>query len=350
MNARNICSITGVALAIAGLIIVLGVSDSLATDLLGLALFFVGCAVGLLPTKAPTIAWRELSSYFVSPIAYILIAMHLLMVAIIFNDSVLVSQRAELEPLFGNLTWLALILCPVITMRLLAEEARSGTLETILTAPITDVELALGKFIGGFGFFVAVHVPTLVFIYIMARQGSPDYGIIAASYAGLLLLGALLISIGLFISAFTKNQVIAAFVGFVAMFGMFIIGRLGTQIPGEVNIPGLAIAVVVALGFAVVLSVVLYQSIRKIAVPLVVSLVVAVGGIAACVIGRAGIKEHISDFAVKPGQVLHYIGLGSHYMDFTRGIVSSQHVLYYLTLSVFFLFLTVRMIESHRWR
>ena len=293
MNTKTIFSIIGTVLAIVGLVIVLGVSDSLGTDILGLALFFVGCAVGLMLTKAPAIAWRELSSYFVSPIAYILMAAYLVVVALIFNFSVLGSQRAELEPLFGSMTWLALFLCPAITMRLLSEEARSGTLETMLTAPITDVELALGKFIGALGFFAAVNVPTLVFVYVMARQGDPDYGTIAAAYTGVILLGALLLSIGLFVSAFTKNQVIAAFVSFVAVFGLFIVGDLGRLVGGKSKVLGL-------------------------------------------------------EFDL--GAMIEYVGAARHFMDFTRGIVSSQHVLYYITLSVFFLFLTVRMVESHRWR
>ena len=293
MNTKIIFSIIGTVLAIVGLVIVLGVSDSLDTDILGLALFVGGCAVGLMLTKAPAIAWRELSSYFVSPIAYILIAAYLVVIALIFNFSVLASQRAELEPLFGSMTFVLLFFCPVITMRLISEEARSGTLETMLTLPITDAELAVGKFIGGFAFFVALHVPTLVFVYVIGRQASLDYGTIAASYGGLLLMGTLFISVGLFISSLTENQVIAAFLGIVANLALLLTGTLGRLIRAESTIFGLEVDL---------------------------------------------------------GAMIRYASVGEHYLDFTRGIVSSQHVLYYITVSVFFLFLTVRMLESHRWR
>jgi len=293
LNRRNICYILGGAMAVLGLVLLLALSDSLSTDVPGLALLVAGGIVGLMFTKTPVIAWRELMNYFVSPIAYILMAAYLVVVALIFNFGVLAGHRAHLEPLFGSMTWLALFLCPIITMRLLSEEARSGTLETVLTTPITDVEITLGKFFGAFAFYVTVNLPTLAFVYILAWQGNPDLGTIAASYLGVLLLGALLISIGLLASAFTKNQVIAAFVGFVAMFALFIVGELGRVVGGEFSIFGLEVDL---------------------------------------------------------GKIIEYAGSGGHYMDFTRGVVNSQHVLYFVMLCVFFLFLTVRMVESHKWR
>jgi len=293
MTKKSICYIIGTVLFLCGLVLLLGGSDSTGGDLLGLLLLIGGGVVGLMFTKAPTIAWRELTAFFVSPIAYILMGAYFIVVSLIFNYSVLGSMRAHLEPLFGSITWLTLFLCPLITMRLLSEEARSGTLETMLTVPITDLEITLGKFLGAFGFYTAIQVPTLVFVYVLARQGSPDYGTIISGYVGVLLLGALLISIGLFISAFTKNQVIAAFISIVTIFVLFIIGGLGRLVSADFSLFGLTINI---------------------------------------------------------GKVIEYADASTHYMDFTKGLVMSQHVLYYVTLVVFFLFLTVRMVESHKWR
>jgi len=237
---------------------------------------------GLMFTHAPTIARRELGGFFYSPIAYILMAAYLIVVAYFFNVGI--QYRAQMEQTFVIMTWLSLFMCPVITMRLLAEEARLGTLETMMTTPITDFELAIGKFVGAFLFYLILNLPTLVFVFVLARAGKPDYGTIVASYVGIVLFGAMLISAGLLVSAFTKNQVISAFVSFVATFMLFFVGIMGRNMSGV------------------------------------------------------------------PGKVVSYIGAATHYMDFTRGMIMSQHVLYYITLCVFFLFLTVRTVESHRWR
>ena len=284
MNARKICHFLGPIIAVCGLALVLGISDSLGTDMLGLAMIVAGCVAGLAPTKAPAIAWRELASFFVSPIAYILMAAYLVVIAFFFNAEIQGSGQAQMEQTFVMMTWLSLFICPIITMRLLSEEARSGTLETMLTAPITDFELAIGKYVGAFLFYLSLQVPTLVFVYILARQGAPDYGTIISSYAGMVLFGAMLISMGLLISAFTKNQVISAFVSFVGMFILFFLSYMGQQIGGMM------------------------------------------------------------------GSVVQYMGAVTHYIDFTMGQINSQHVLYYVFLSVLFLFFSVRAVESHKWR
>ena len=283
MAKKTIFYAIGTILCLAGLALVLAFTNT-TLNLIGGGLMLLGAVLGLMFTHAPTIAWRELSSFFVSPIAYILMAAYLIIVAYFFNVGIQGSGRAQMEQTFVIMTWLSLFICPVITMRLLAEEARLGTLETMVTAPITDFELTIGKFIGAFLFYLMLNAPTLVFVYVLSRGASPDYGTIIASYVGLILFGAMLISAGLLISAFTKNQVIAAFVSFVATFLLFFVGIMGRGMSGA------------------------------------------------------------------PGKVVSYIGAATHYMDFTRGIVISQHVLYYVSLSVFFLFLTVRAVESHKWR
>ena len=251
---------------------------------IGGVLFVAGCVVGLMFTHAPAIALRELSSYCVSPIAYVLIAAYVVGVAFVFNADLQTTGRAQMEETFYLMTWFALFLCPVITMRLLAEEARAGTMETMFTVPITDFELTAGKFAGGFLFFLIMQAPTLVFVYVLAHRGNADIGVIISSYAGLLLLGALLISVGLLISAITANQVIAAFVSFVAMFVLFMFTRMGEALGGWW------------------------------------------------------------------GSVISYAGVDRHCSDFMRGMVQSQHVLYYLTVTAFFIFATVRVVESHKWR
>ena len=281
MSRQSLFYIIGAALCIAGLVLVLAFTGA-TLNIIGGVLFVLGGVAGLMFTHAPTIARRELGGFFYSPIAYILMAAYLIVVAYFFNVGI--QYRAQMEQTFVIMTWLSLFMCPVITMRLLAEEARLGTLETMMTTPITDFELAIGKFVGAFLFYLILNLPTLVFVFVLARAGKPDYGTIVASYVGIVLFGAMLISAGLLVSAFTRNQVISAFVSFVATFMLFFVGIMGRNMSGV------------------------------------------------------------------PGKVVSYIGAATHYMDFTKGIILSQHVLYYITLCVFFLFLTVRTVESHRWR
>ena len=283
MSKQSLFYIIGAALCIAGLVLVLAFTSA-GLNIIGGVLFLLGCVAGLIFTHAPTIARRELGGFFYSPIAYILMAAYLGVIAFIFCAGIQASGRAQTEQTFGIMMFLSLFICPVITMRLLAEEARLGTLETMTTAPITDFELTIGKFVGAFLFYLILNIPTLVFVLVLSLAGKPDYGTIIASYVGIVLFGAMLISVGLLVSAFTKNQVISAFVSFVATFLLYLVGIMGRNAPGI------------------------------------------------------------------PGKVISYIGAATHYMDFTRGMIMSQHVLYYITLCVFFLFLTVRTVESHRWR
>jgi len=371
MSKQSLFYVIGAAMCIAGLVLVLAFTGA-AMNVIGGVLFVLGCVAGLMFTHAPTIARRELGGFFYSPIAYILMAAYLIVVAYFFNVGI--QYRAQMEQTFVIMTWLSLFMCPVITMRLLAEEARLGTLETMMTAPITDFELTIGKFVGAFLFYLILNLPTLAFVFVLSRAGKPDYGTIIASYVGIVLFGAMLISAGLLVSAFTKNQVISAFVSFVATFLLFFVGIMGRGV--NAVLPMIVFAIIAALvpNFVLFLYgilgpgltsreriffatggatspslfVILYGLLAR-RLTIVNRIMFCLGGLlaigySACVLSIA--KGH----SVKLGNVITYIGAASHYMDFTRGMIMSQHVLYFITLCVFFLFLTVRTVESHRWR
>jgi len=163
-----------------------------------------------------TIARRELQAYFVSPIAYVVSAAFLLIMGAVFSIVLVNSREATLRYTFGNgfVLIFILLMAPALTMRLLAEEQRSGTLELLLTAPVRDWEVVLGKFLASLGLWAAMLALTLVYpAIILVLGGDLDRGPAVSVYLGMLLLGSGFLAIGVLTSALTQNQVIAFVVG-----------------------------------------------------------------------------------------------------------------------------------------
>ncbi len=172
------------------------------------------------------IAGKELRTYFVSPVAYVIVAFWLVAMGFFFWIST-ASGDASLRNIFGVVTILLLLITPALTMRLLAEESRTGTLELLLTAPIRDWEVVLGKFLAVVGLFVAMMALTFVYpLLLWLFKGNPDWGPIWSGYFGLLLLGMAFLAVGLFASALTSNQMVSAVISFVILLILFIIGQV----------------------------------------------------------------------------------------------------------------------------
>jgi len=244
--------------------------------------------------NVPAMIRREFVSYFLSPIAYVM-----LVVAMGFNGFVFTliinflsdpsSPRIPpLQMLFGGTMffWLTVIFfVPVITMRLIAEERKSGTIETLMTAPVTDLEVIVSKFLAAWGFYICLWLPTLVYVLLLSRFTDIDIGPVFSGYMGTMLVGAMFISLGLMVSAFTRNQIIAAILAFLVCAVLFAVGILD------------------------------YLSMDS-------------GG----------------------ESVLGYLNLYSHMEEMSRGIVDSRRLVYYVSTTVAALFLSVRALETRRWR
>ena len=234
-----------------------------------------------------TLARRELSVYFFSPIAYIVIAIFLMISGILFaTQNFAPGAESSLRRILGDVMPIILVfILPMITMRLLAEEYRSGTIETLMTAPVSDVDVVLGKFAGAFAFYLVMLGGTLLYPVLVAIWGSIDLGMLICSYVGLMLLGGFYIAVGLFFSAWTRNQVIAVVCSFVLLAILtFLANYLGSLLSGW------------------------------------------------------------------PRIILQQIDVFSHYPDFSRGALVLNHVVFFVTLTALFLFLTVKTLESRRWR
>jgi ABC-2 type transport system permease protein len=160
-------------------------------------------------THVLTIAKREMTSLFFSPIAYVVLGVFGFGTALIFFTQFGPGAPAEMRGVLGAVSVLMIFLVPAISMRLLSEEYRSGTIETLMTLPISDTQVVAGKWLGAMGFLVTLMVPLAILTAVLAFNASPDYGPILTGYLGLLLVGGLYLAIGAFASATTQNQIIA---------------------------------------------------------------------------------------------------------------------------------------------
>ncbi len=233
-----------------------------------------------------TIFFKELKSYFNSPVAYIFIITFLLFSSWLFFRTFFLTGQAHMRPLFGILPWLFLILAPAITMRVWAEEKKMGTMEVLMTLPLKEFEVVLGKFLSSFIFMiisVVLTFPLALTIYIM---GDPDTGAIIGGYLGACLMGGAYLAIGLFISSLTDNQIVAFIVSIVTCFAFLIIGE----------------------DFVL-------MSTPSMIVP-----------------------------------IFTYLGLGAHFESISRGVIDSRDIIYYLSVIGFFLFLNTLAIESRKWK
>ncbi len=231
------------------------------------------------------IAWKETTIYFSSPMAYIIGLVFLALTGFLFVDSISTSlPEASLRGLFQNSTFIFVLWSPLITMRLLAEEQKLGTLELLLTSPVRDYEVVLGKFLASLATLVATVALTGFYAILLFQFGSPDVGPLLSTYLGFLLYGAATLSVGLLASSLTGNQIVAAVVASGVLFLLAFIDSATAYITG-------------------------------------------VGG-----------------------EILRELGINVHFTDFARGVIDTNHVVYYLSLTAFCLFLATRSLETRRWR
>jgi gliding motility-associated transport system permease protein len=237
-------------------------------------------------SRSPVIARRELGSYFVSPIAYVAMAIFLIVCGVAFWPDFQPGQPAEMRHLFDDMVWVLVAIVPLLCMGLLAQEWATGTIETLMTAPVGETDVVIGKFLGSLGFFLVLLAPTLLYVVLLRMYGRPDYGPIFSGYVGIVLVGALFIAVGLFCSALTRSQVVAA---------------------------------AAAAGILYIITIVPYQ------VTALATLSPFWRGVAdQCVFRR--------------------------YADFSKGVIDSGNVIFFVAVTGVFLFLTVKVLESRRWK
>jgi gliding motility-associated transport system permease protein len=251
------------------------------------------------------IAGKELRSYFVSPIGYVVLTGFLLLGGWFFFNllsrfnfllsiySAMRNPEAQtrlnlnefvISPLLHNLSVVLVILVPVITMRSFAEEKRSGTYELLMTSPLSITEIVAGKFLGAFAFLLVMIGLTAIYPIMLLIYGNPELGIIVSGYLGLLLLATAFVTVGLLTSSVTENQIIAAVSCLVILLLMYVIAW-----PADTAGPVL-------------------------------------------------------------GAVLKYVSLTEHFGEMVKGIIDTKDLVYFASVILLSLFLTQRAVESVRWR
>ena len=249
-----------------------------------------------------TICRKELNSYFRSPIAYGVMAFFALISGYFFYVAVVYFMQMSIQsamsgqsqpmsvnesvirPLFSNISVIGLFVIPMITMRLFAEEKRTGTIELLITSPVTDLEIILGKWLAALGLYASILGVSVLSMATLFMYGKPDWRPVLVGYLGLLLQGGCLLAIGTFISTWTRNQIVAGVAGFSVCLMLWVL-------------------------------------------------------------------DWLSSFQDSVGaKVMAYLSVLQHFDSFSKGVLDSKDIIYYLSAIFIGLFLTARSLESLRWR
>ena len=222
---------------------------------------------------------------FASPLAYLAGAGFLLLVGILFTLDFKPGLEASMRKPFMNLVTAMVLAIPLLTMPLFSEEYSRGTIETMMTAPVSEIDLTLGKFLGVFVFFAALLIGTLPHFVLLSVYGEPEVGQAVMGYLGMLLVGAMFIAIGLFFSSLTRHQLLAALVSVLSLAALTLLPRLLER----------------------VLS----------------------GGL---------------------GDFIKYVSVSDNFDRFAKGIIDTRPLVFFVSMTAFFLFLSVKVVESRRWR
>ncbi len=280
---------------------------------------------------------KELKSYFRSPTGYIFLGFFLLLAGIFFALTNLLTSSPVYSGVLSNLTFVFLIAVPLLTMRLLSEEQRHKTDVLLLTNPVSVASIVLGKYLAAVIFFLTATVVTVLYPISMSFFGDLAGWEIVSGYIGFALLGCAFLAVGLFVSAMTENQVIAAVTTFACLLFLWILDWLQTAFPKGVE-AGIIFCALLVVGVGLFV----FFSTRKLLVALPV---VAIGG------GLIALLAAL-DLTRFDGFIVRFFGwfsLLQRFQTFTMGILALNAVVYMLSFSSVFVFLTARVIEKRRW-
>lgn len=182
-----------------------------------------------------TFTIKELRSFFNSAVAYVILTLFLFITGWFFASNLFLANQADLRDIFGAIVpMILLFFVPAITMRMIAEEKKSGTIELLVTLPVRDVEIVLGKYLAALILLGSALALTFAYPLTISLLGSPDHGALVGGYLGLFLMGAAYLAIGLFTSGLTPNQIVAFITGFVIIFVLFMLDKVIVVFPATI--------------------------------------------------------------------------------------------------------------------
>jgi ABC-2 type transport system permease protein len=282
---------------------------------------------------------RELRAYFQSPIGFVVIGLFVFLSAIFFAATNLLGASSEYNGLLSTMAFIFLFLVPILTMRLLTEEKRQHTDQMLITSPLSVTAIVIGKYLAAVAVFLITLLVTVLFPIMMSFFAllGLEWWKILGGYIGLFLLGSAFIAVGLFFSSLTESQIVAAVATYTALLVMWIIDAVAGMVPTG----WFAGLVFLALAAAAVALLVWFTT-RSIPAAIVVAVVLG-GAVAAVAVLQRPLLEGLI------AKVLAWFSLLKRYEDFNLGILGLSPVVYYLSFSAAFVFLTVRMIDRKRW-
>lgn len=178
-----------------------------------------------------TIYKKEMRSFFTSPVAYIVIVVFLIITGWFFTSNLFIGGAVTMRGVLDIIPFILIFFIPAISMRTFAEEKKTGTIELLLTKPITDFDIIIAKFLSTLSFAALALAPTIIYVISLSFLGTLDYGSIISAYIGLILMSGVLVSIGIFTSSLTENQVIAFIVCFLIVFALFMLNKILIYMP-----------------------------------------------------------------------------------------------------------------------
>jgi len=174
---------------------------------------------------------KELRSYFNSAVAYVVIVVFLAFTGWFYASNIFLINLASMREMFETARWVLLFIIPAITMRLIAEEKKSGTIELLTTKPVHDDEIVIGKFLAAWSLIGFALLPTLVYYGTVASFGEIDNGPVVGGYLGLMLMAGVYVAIGLFASSITENQIVAFIIGIALIMVFFVLDKVLVFVP-----------------------------------------------------------------------------------------------------------------------
>jgi len=281
---------------------------------------------------------KEMRAYFSHMMGYIFLAILILIIAIGFALGNVLSLSANFHRALENATTFFFVLIPILTMRLFSEEARQKTDQLIFTSPLSVLSIVAGKFLAAFSLFMLATAATLIMPIMLSRFGDVPVAQVAGTYIGFALIGAACIAVGVFISVLTDNQIIAAVITVAAVFIMFIINAVAVIMPTTTFASFMFVLAIIAAVVAV-----WYNATRKIVATAIVAVIaLAIAG------GLYMFNNLIFDGIIV--RVLLWFSIFGRFENFSRGILNINDIVYYISFSALFLYMTVNVIEKRRWR
>ncbi|NLW47130.1 MAG: ABC transporter permease [Firmicutes bacterium] len=280
---------------------------------------------------------KELRTYFLTPVGYIFMGFFLLISGFFFAAENLFPANPNYNGMLGTITFVFMILVPILTMRLLADETRQKTDQLLLTSPLNVTEIVLDKYLAAVTVLLLTVIITFIYPMILSFFGTISLSEIIGGYIGFLLLGSSFIAIGLFVSSFTENQLIAAVVTFSALLFFWVMDSLQQLLPGGVT------SGIVFVSLLLILLILLIQRNLK---NIFITTSIAVVGLVSITAGYLMNKFIYDGLVLK---AIDWLSLIKRFEPFIRGNLSLSPVVFYLSFITVFIFLTVQILEKRRW-